>query len=184
MANDLTTIKTELDTDPLVRGYSGMSDKAAADDMNTIYRPGNAAAGALFNYLAKETAKDHSSEVAATHILGRLIRVNDAGKAGVGDETFLTTETPGPFTNLTGAGLDACRTLLAVAEQDRLASLVQVMSETKFVDLLNAVKDAGVMKPADVTAIQALSDNKQSRASELGLSDVTTAEIRWARQIV
>jgi len=31
-------IRTELLTDPLSRGYSGMTDQAAADDLNTSYR--------------------------------------------------------------------------------------------------------------------------------------------------
>ncbi len=35
MAGDL---RTELLTDPLVRGYSTMSDQEAADDLNTEYR--------------------------------------------------------------------------------------------------------------------------------------------------
>jgi hypothetical protein len=34
-------IKTEIDTDPLTRGYSGMTDQEIADDMNTEYRERN-----------------------------------------------------------------------------------------------------------------------------------------------
>lgn len=163
----MTDLKTELTDDPLTRGYSGMSDQAAADDLNTAYRDAVADDGALFNYLAKETAKDHSSEPIASHILGRLYRVDEAGAAGIGAETFVGSETPGPFSNLTAEGLDACRTLLQTARGDRLASLSQVMTEAKFVTLLELVKDTGVMKPADVTAIKALSQNKQTRAVEL-----------------
>lgn len=32
------TIKTELDTDPLTRGYAGMTDQEVTDDLNTVYR--------------------------------------------------------------------------------------------------------------------------------------------------
>ncbi len=32
-------LNTELTTDPLSRGYSGMTDAQAADDLNTVYRP-------------------------------------------------------------------------------------------------------------------------------------------------
>jgi len=35
---DTAILKTELLTDPLSRGYSGMSDVAAAADLNTVYR--------------------------------------------------------------------------------------------------------------------------------------------------
>ncbi len=38
MADDL---KTELDNDPLGRGYSGMTDEEAAADLNTSYRSRN-----------------------------------------------------------------------------------------------------------------------------------------------
>jgi hypothetical protein len=31
-------IKVELDTDSLVRGYAGMTDQQASDDLNTVYR--------------------------------------------------------------------------------------------------------------------------------------------------
>lgn len=39
--SQLDILKTELTTDPLGRGYSGMSDEAAADDLNTSYRERN-----------------------------------------------------------------------------------------------------------------------------------------------
>ena len=37
----MADLKTELTDDPLTRGYSGMSDQAAADDLNTSYRTRN-----------------------------------------------------------------------------------------------------------------------------------------------
>lgn len=40
---NLQVLKTELDGDPLVRGYSGMTDQEAADDLNTVYRQRNRA---------------------------------------------------------------------------------------------------------------------------------------------
>ena len=36
--NRLEVIRAELDGDPLTRGYSGMDDQPAADDLNTEYR--------------------------------------------------------------------------------------------------------------------------------------------------
>jgi len=35
---DIPALKAELTTDPLTRGYAGMSDEAAAADLNTVYR--------------------------------------------------------------------------------------------------------------------------------------------------
>lgn len=39
--SNIDTIKTEIDTDPLARGYSGMTDQQVADDLNTVYRQRN-----------------------------------------------------------------------------------------------------------------------------------------------
>ena len=35
---DIAALKSELTSDPLTRGYSGMSDAEAATDLNTVYR--------------------------------------------------------------------------------------------------------------------------------------------------
>lgn len=40
---DIQALKTELTTDPLGRGYAGMSDQAAADSLNTVDRQRNKA---------------------------------------------------------------------------------------------------------------------------------------------
>ena len=188
MANDVTIIKSEIDTDPLVRGYSGMTDAQVADDMNTLYRPGVAENGALSTYLFKETARDHANETDATPIYGRLCRVictyNLEGDAAFGKQIFEAQQTPtSAFSNLNPRGLDACQTLLALANQDLLGELVQDMSETKFTDLLDWVADSGVMKPGDVSNIVALSNNRQSRAAELGLTDISVSEVRRARAL-
>ncbi len=37
----MSVLKTELNTDPLGRGYSGMDDVAATNDLNTVYRTRN-----------------------------------------------------------------------------------------------------------------------------------------------
>ncbi len=181
----MSILADEITNDPLARDYASMTDEQVADDLNTSYRPLDepAEAGALFNYLAKETAKDDAAEPAATAIYGRLQRVHEAGNetaeaAGVASQVFGTDP---EFSNLTPVRLDACRTLLAVAEQDRLQSLSQIMTEQKFVDMLDNVRGAGVMKPADVTAIQGLSQNTVTRAYELGLSRVRAGTVAQAR---
>ena len=38
---NIDILKTELTTDPLVRGYTGMSDIDATNDLNSIYRTSN-----------------------------------------------------------------------------------------------------------------------------------------------
>ena len=180
---DLVLLEIEVVGDPLVRGYPGMSNRELTDDINTTYRDGPADEGALFNYLAKETAKDAATENSASHILGRLYKVDEAGTPGIDGKTFAGSEPAGPFSALSQSDLDACRTLLQIALGDRLSSLSQVMTEAKFVTLLDRVKDTGVMKPADVTAIQALSQNKQSRASELQIGFVREGDVAHVRAL-
>lgn len=41
---DYVALKAEIDSDPLARVYSGMTDQEVADDMNTVYRTRNRAA--------------------------------------------------------------------------------------------------------------------------------------------
>lgn len=38
---DYAALKSEIETDPLTRGYSGMTDQQIADDLNTVYRTRN-----------------------------------------------------------------------------------------------------------------------------------------------
>ena len=38
---DIAALKSEIDSDPLARGYSAMSDEAVAADLNTVYRTRN-----------------------------------------------------------------------------------------------------------------------------------------------
>ncbi len=53
---DLGILKTEINIDPLTRGYSGMSDLQTADDLNTVYRTRNKeimTATEVFNAISK-----------------------------------------------------------------------------------------------------------------------------------
>lgn len=54
--SDIDALKTELTTDPLGRGYAGMTDEQAAADLNTVYRdnpnpPEVVSAAAIWNAL-------------------------------------------------------------------------------------------------------------------------------------
>jgi len=170
---DFNGIKAEIDADPLTRGYAGMTDVQVADDMNTVYRDGTADAGALFTYLAQQKAREDPAEGTASHIYGRLKR---AAQGALGAETFYVGGA-----NLTSNRKDGCATLLHMTEGDRLGAASEVMTKAEITDILDEVIAAGVMKPADRTAIIGLSQNKQSRASELGLGRVRTGNVTTAR---
>ena len=177
MATRQEILAADLTTDPLGRGYVGMTDQQAADDLNTSYRDADIRPGALFDYLSSETAKDIPADT-ATVIYGRLKRVDQSG--AIGASTFGADPAN---SNLTDVGLDACRTLLAMADQDRLGAFTERTTKIRFKEMLEAVKDAGVMKPSDVSAIVALSQNQQTRGQELGVGRIKEGHVAEARKI-
>lgn len=181
---DIQVIKTEIDTDPLTRGYAPMTDQQVADDLNTLYRPGPAAPGALFNYLIHQKAREDASQT-PTIIYSRLKRAaeTDIGPATarVAPEVFFATGK-----NLTEVRHDACVALLALADRDGLERLAsEDFSAADFeADVLQPVVDAGVMKPADRDAIKGFSTGTQSRARELGIGGLVRAgDVAQARAI-
>lgn len=172
---DLTVLKTEIDTDPLTRGYSGMDDAAVAVDINTFYRNGPADADALYNYCVQNKAKDDTAAT-PTNILGRLIRLSRTTDADVGTEFFLDDGTVGPSKNLTAAGADAGRTLLAFVTGGGIGGAFAIdLGDVDFVDILEEVRKTGCFKAGDKNAIEALSVNRQSRAMELGIVNIANA---------
>lgn len=172
----LNVLRAEIALDPLPRGYSAMfDDQAVTDSLNALDRPAIAGSGALFNYLARKQAKDIAAEPENSHILGRLRRVVDEGV--IGSKTF----DPGSGASvLTASGKDASYTLLKIAIADRLGSFTESLNAAEFQTLLQDVVETGVMKPGDRTKIIALSENRQSRASEIGMPRV---RVGWVKEV-
>lgn len=173
----------ELTTDPLARGYSGMTDQQVADSLNTFDREGDAEPGALFRYMVTNQAKDYSSEEAATTLYGRLKRVVEAGSAVV-EATSPNNRVFGKtidFSELTYERLDAAVSLLAIVDQDRLETSTIKAGEVGLDDLLQHAQRAGCWRAADTDAMVAFSNNRQSRAQELGLGRVKVGQIIHAR---
>lgn len=84
--SDLATLTTELTTDPLGRGYAGMSDQAAADSLNTPDRTievSSVSGSAIFN------AIDPPEFVALTNAQEGFVR----DVFSLGDEIDVSTGT-------------------------------------------------------------------------------------------
>lgn len=178
----IAVIKSEIDGDPLTRSYVGMTDIQVANDMNTAYRDAPADQGSLFNYLALEKAREDPAEGLSTHteglsthIYGRLRRAADGV---IGTDVFVVGGA-----SLTDNRKDACVTFLQIVDADRLGSITDNLNSTKFGDLLDEVIAAGVMKSGDKTAIVALSQNMQSRGTELGVGVVYEGHVAAARAL-
>lgn len=81
---DYTILSDELTNDPLVRGYSAMSDSAAADDINLIYRPSANVIAEMVKYLInKKHRTNQGSDDTYTSIIGRLKHV---ARSSAGDD--------------------------------------------------------------------------------------------------
>ena len=85
---DFVALKAELDTDPLGRGYSGMTSQQKADDLNTIYRtlPVDVVSGSdIYNAIDQAEfdalSAGDKEKVDRITSLGDQIVVADAGRA-------------------------------------------------------------------------------------------------------
>ena len=165
MAN-IALLATELSTDPLVRGYSGMSDAAAAVSLNGIDREGAASADAIRSYCLLEKKGGMS-------LLGRISVIAESAVASdpFGDGISVTLE------HITNA-----RAMLHIMENASNFSLN--LNDSRFDVIVNdmaAGTGCKAIQPADKTAIQALSQNLQSRATELGIGFVRPGDVQQAR---
>jgi hypothetical protein len=161
---NIAALATELTTDPLTRGYSGMSDQAAADDVNTLYRPAEGTLQELLWHLVQDGNRtNQNNDTLKTNMLGRLKHVADSA---VGSNPFDAGTTPVNYA-VTLQMKHAATAMLLLVTSPGIAS---VRFDDADLDLMyNALKDAGIWKQADINTAKALSQNQQSRASELGL---------------
>lgn len=154
---DIDVIKTEIDTDPLVRGYSTMSDAQVADDMNTEYRTikKKVPVSEIQSYAIKEDLyvpiKDAISHVSA-RVKAAANIFNDLGSMSFVDLDFELTKT-GETTSQIELMLDAL-----------------VAGITEF---------TGTHK----TEVLALADMNGSRAQELRISRVTPSIVADAKRL-
>ncbi len=172
----IAKIKAEIDSDPLTRGYSGMTDQQVADDMNTAYRPSPVGPEGILQYVTLETARSNDgNDTTACSIYGRAQMV----AAAVYDADPLSTTTPGH--QLEVAEIAAAQSFVRMLGPESQFSLD--LSDSRFDSILQHLVDCQVMKNADKTAIQGLSTNAQTRAAELGLGVVKVGEVGQARSL-
>ncbi len=62
---DIPILKSELVSDPLARGYAGMTDEEAATDLNTVYRTQNRASMSGSEIWAATDPSEYNALVAA-----------------------------------------------------------------------------------------------------------------------
>jgi len=85
---DLAKLITELTTDPLARGYAGMSDIEATNSLNAIDRPGPISTDPILRYLYGEKNRTNDgADLVSSQLYGRIKLVCEAE---TGADTFLT----------------------------------------------------------------------------------------------
>ena len=175
---DYVALKAELDTDPLTRGYSGMTDQQVRDDLHTLYRDAPHNPAALLDYMMK-------TEFRNSTIYGRVGLIAD----------LQPDPTTGDFGNApTGASAAAVaidvRMVSAAKALIRLTSdtggaISTPLTNTELTNILTEMdtSNAEVMSIAQRDAIIGLSQNQQSRATELGFGFIHIGDVQNARAL-
>lgn len=157
----IDVIATELQTDPLTRGYATMDDAAAAASLNAVDRPTDASLGDVMTYLVLES-KDGCS------LYGRIAVV---AESAVGDSPL-------------GAALtlaEVCAAKAIVASLAPGSGAVADALGTGMQSLITLMVSAGAIDAANGTAIQAMAENQQSRGQEIGAGNVAVGHVAMAR---
>jgi len=173
-------LKTELDTDSLVRGYAGMDDAAAAADLNTVYRDGDTDIATLFNYmLMQETHSTDGDDTQDRSIWIRLKEVTGLVFATTGAQANPWGSTA--IGTITEIQWIKCRQLYEYFVLALQGSLPLSLTDSNFAVYLAGAESAGCMSTAQETAIKALSENKRSRGVELGIGHIKAGHVQEAR---
>lgn len=114
---DIGILKTELTTDPLSRGYSGMTDLAAATDLNAAYRSRNRTSMTASEVVnAVNVAEYTALDAANKQLLWNIVHMGELNPFGV--EATLITAIFGGGSNTIAA--------LAVARVEAISRAVEL----------------------------------------------------------
>lgn len=163
-----TILIEEFTNDPLARGYtlsrsapSALTDLQIRDSLIVIDRDAEASKGAILQYMLMERFRTNSgADLTQMFLYGRLGLVV---VAAVGTDVFGST-TNSLTLDQKGSAITFTRMLGPDSE------FILDLLDSRFDSLLNDIRNAEIFGPPDKTAIQALSQNQQSRARELGLN--------------
>lgn len=166
---NIADIKAEIDADSLGRGYSGMSDQQVFDDLNTAYRPAPGVSGfdvRMYCMLTKHTN--------GGTLYGRIQML--ANNENVDDMPFGVTGA------LSAVTLDQVFAAKSIEWFLRYSDATLDMSNAGIDVIMTDMVNANAIEASHKTTIQALNQNKQTRAAELSLgSDMKVKHITEAR---
>ena len=179
-ADRIDIIKTEIDTDPLTRGYSAMTDLQVADDMNLQNRPDTVSIEDIVKFLLLDNVyqtdgsdtQDRAiwqrmKEVVALAVTPSTSVANPWGSTAIGNVTEIRqikTHQLVEFFTLSAQG-----------------NLRIDLTDSNFQVYVAGAQSAGCMSTAQETAFLALSDNLKSRGEELEVGRVKEGHVGEAR---
>jgi hypothetical protein len=152
-SDQLVVWRNELDTDPLARGYAGMTDQQATESGNTADRP------------ATQAIPVSEWESAIRH----------AGKWTQFKERSDLQTTPGIYDNP--------EMFEIMSTFNARTDAVDLRGDSYWSDLLDAAVAAGDLGAGAAEQMKALCDTMISRATELGLPVITTQDTIDARAL-
>ena len=151
---DYNVLANELNTDPLARGYAGMTDQQAADDINTEYRTVNYPVftdglNAAIRESLKWTTYRERSEIQT------VANVYDFPAMREFMDLFFSTSETQP--------LD--------------------LQNPYFTWLIDSMESEGSMGTGAANAIRAFGERDVSRGTELGIGTVAEGDVQYARTL-
>jgi hypothetical protein len=175
----ILVIKDEITLDPLGRGYTPMTDKQVADDMNTAYRDGPYDSDSLFKYLTMERFRTGT-------LYGRLVLVAGSRPVRAGNVWEIPPLPLGASDvdiTITQTHIASASTFLRLLDVDRTSSLL--LTDSRMGSILDDLSIGGceALGPGDKATIQAMSIGQQTRAEELGIGRVREGHVNTARAL-
>ncbi len=173
---NIAVLETEIDTDPLARGYATMTDLEIAADMNLVNRHAAGGLTGMLEYIVENMYRtNESNDTTKTSILGRLITV---AESAIGGDPFDSGHI------LTMEHIHTAKMFVYILSNTNVSTLNFADTEIDgmIVSLNGAASNAGVWSIPDGNALKALSQNQQSRAQELGLRKIREGNVQEARQ--
>ncbi len=175
MANQV--LKDELTLDPLARGYAGMTDADAADNLNLVNRDAPANPSAILDYTMQTEFRNASiyGRVALVAALEADPATGDYGNAQTG---------PAAATVAIDVRQAASARAFIRLTSDAVGAISTPLTNTQLTNLLTELdtNNSACMSISQRDAIIALSQNQQSRATELGLGRVREGHVMEARR--
>lgn len=179
---DIVALKAEIDDDPLTRGYSIMSDVEVAVDMNLVNRPDVVEVRLLLKFLLLDNV--HQTDGSDTQDRAIWTRMQDVDALAVTPAAAVAN--PWGSTaigNITEIQQIKATQLLEFFTLSAQGALPVDVTDSNFQVYLAGAQAAGCMSTTQETALLALSNNLQSRGSELGLGEVKDFQVAAARAL-